>query len=220
MYIRVMPALPDAPGMLRLRLIGAIQSVPWNAVQYASFNGPPPNSSDLQTVGYAVGQAFLNAIAQLVPNTVTLTEVQVTDLTTVDSAFASQAMSHTGLRLGTSLPNNVALVASYKINVRYRGGHPRTYWPAGVQADVQDGRTWTDAFRTLAQGACVDYVGNINAIQLGGSNLLFEAMSYYKGRDAAGKPILRPVPLHYPVQTVLVHTRVDSMRTRLGKESV
>lgn len=215
-----MPALPPLAGHLRIRLIGSIQGQPWNAVQYARYTGTAPSDTDLQTAGTAVGTAWNSAIAQLCHSTVTLNQVEMVDLSALDAGVGVATTPHPGTRIGGPNPNNTAMCASYKIHVRYRGGHPRTYWPAGIAADITSGRQWAGAFLTLAQGACVDYVGDINAIQLGGGPLTFVAVSYYHGKDpATGLPALRPTPIPYTVTTVTVHQRVDTMRRRLGKES-
>lgn len=215
-----MPALPPVPGVLRLRLIGTKNTNPWNAVQYARYTGSPPSDADLQTVGTSVGTAWNNALAQIHSNTVALAQVEVTDLSALDAGVGIATTAHPGLRAGASTSNQVAMVASYKIHVRYRGGHPRTYYPAGVLADIQNGNTWVGAFITLAQGAVTDYVGNINAIQLGGGPLTFCAVSFYGGAPPVnGESVLRATPLVFTVTSVQVHPRVDTMRSRLGKES-
>jgi hypothetical protein len=216
-----MPRLPNVPSHLRLRLIGLCNGIPWNSVQYAKYQGSAPTAADLLTVGTQVGSAWNSAIAQLVTPTTRLDQVAVEDLSSLDAATALATTSHPGLRAGTALPNNCALVASYKINARYRGGHPRTYWPAGAQTDVTAGHLWAGAFLTLAQGACTDYVGDINAITLGGFPLVFSTISFYEHNpNGAGLPsVLRPSPVPFVVQSVAVHTRVDTMRRRLGRES-
>lgn len=215
-----MPALPPIAGHLRLRLIGTVNGMPWNAVQFARYTGTAPSDTALQTVGTAVGTAWNNAIAQICPSSVNLGQVEVTDLSALDAGVGLATTSHPGLRAGASPTNNVAMVASYKIHVRYRGGHPRTYWPAGVTADITGGRTWTGSFLTLAQGACVDYIGNINAITLSGGVLQFVAVSYYHsdGGDPP-KTVLRTTPVSYVISTASVHPRVDTQRRRLGKEA-
>jgi len=216
-----MPRLPDVPNVLRLVLSGSKQGQPWAAVQYARFTGASPGSAELATAAAAVGTAWQSALAQIHTAEVLLTSVTCIDLTRLDAAVGSASMNHAGSRVGTALPNQVALVASYKINVRYRGGHPRTYWPAGAQADITNGRLWTSGFLTLADGACTDYVGDINAITLGGGLLIFSAVSYFSGTDpGTGKPIMRTTPLVFPVTTVEVHPRVDTQRRRLGKETL
>lgn len=215
-----MPRLPDVPNVVRMVLTGTMNGQPWAAVQYARFTGVSPTSAQLATAATAVGGAFRDALAQLCPSTTVLTQVQLIDLTSLDAAVGSAAVSHAGTRIGTGLPNNAALVASYKINVRYRGGHPRTYWPAGVTTDVTSGRLWAGAFLTLADGACTDYVGDVNAIALSGGLLVFSAVSYYSKEVTPTPPHLRSTPLVVPVTTVEVHPRVDTQRRRLGKETI
>lgn len=214
-----MPALPAVPSVIRLRLQGQMSGTPWNVVQYARFSGSPPSDTDLLNTGTAVGAAWNAAIAQLCFTGVSLQRVQVTDLTRADAGQVEATTVHLGTRAGSGNPNQVALCASYQIAARYRGGHPRTYWPASVQGDITNGRQWSTTFLTLADGACTDYVGNINLITQGGAPLVFSAVSFYKGKDpTTGKPLVRATPVVYPVISVEVHPRVDTMRSRLGKE--
>lgn len=215
-----MPRLPDVPNVLRIKLGGLVAGQPYAAVQYARWAGSSVSSADLATAAGAVGGAWTDALSQLAGAHVSLTEVTLTDLTRLDAAVGSASMSRAGTRVGSQLPNQVAMVSSYKINVRYRGGHPRTYWPFGVAGDITNGRTWTGPFLTLAQGAVVDYIGNINSIAVGTGNLIFCAVSFYSGKDpVTGLPQLRDIPVNYTINTAAVHPRVDTMRSRLGRET-
>jgi hypothetical protein len=215
-----MPALPPVQGVVRLRLIGTTSGQPWNAVQHATYTGTPPTDTQCRDIGTAVGTAWNEALALIHSTTVALVNVEVTDLSDPTAGVGFASTAHSGLKSAAAiLPLNAALVASYKIHVRYRGGHPRTYWPAGVAADVNSGRLWVDAFRTQAQAACTDYVGNINQISAGAGLLTFCTVSYYLGKDAQDRPLLRETPIVYPVASVSVHTRMDTMRSRLGKEN-
>lgn len=214
-----MPDLPNVPNVLRVRLIGTVQSNPWNVVHYAKYAGTPPTDAELQTVGTAVGTAWSNSLGVLAATTTALKQIEVEDLSAKDAGVGIATVNHPGTRPGGALPNNVACVASYKIHVRYRGGHPRSYWPIGVTADVEQGRLWSAAFLALAANAASAYVGNINAIALGGGNLTMCAVSFYGGAPpVGGESVLRTDPLVFTVQSVQVHQRVDTMRSRLGKE--
>jgi hypothetical protein len=193
--------------------------LPWISIQHAKFTGPPPTVADLGTVGQAIGTAWANAMAPIHDVAVAVTEVKVTDLTSRTANVAVSTMNHPGTHPGTgSLPLNVAMVQSYVIQVRYRGGHPRTYWPAGVPSDIQTGHLWTTAFLANANTAATGWVGDINLIALGGGTLQHCAVSYFHGKDSLGKPIVRVTPLVFPTTSTLVHGRVDTMRRRLGKE--
>ena len=214
-----MPALPDVPAVVQIKLVGTRQGLPWNSVQHARYAGTAPSVGDLGTAAQAVGTAWANAMAVIHDPAVFLTNVIMTDLASKTGAVADASMNHAGTHPGTgSLPLNVALVQSYIIQVRYRGGHPRTYWPAGVPSDISVGHLWTTTFLGTANTSATGWVGNINAIILGGAALQHCVVSYFKGKDQFGKPLLRPTPVVYITQSTVVHGRVDTMRRRLGKE--
>lgn len=214
-----MAPLPPIQNVLRIRLTGVMATNNWASIQYARFQGAPPTAADLGTVAASLRTAWQNAIAQLCFTDRSLRVIEVIDLSSDTSASAVNTGNTLGTRAGSPLPNNVAMVASYKIARRYRGGHPRTYWPAGVIADVTSGNLWTQTFLTLANTGAPAWVGNVNAIVLGGSPLQHGVVSYFE-RDPAnpGHSKPRTSPLFFSTQSVVVHTRVDTMRRRLGKE--
>lgn len=214
-----MPRLPDVPNVLRLRLQGLINGQPWNVVHYAKYAGPPLSEAQVLAAIPAMGDAWKNSIGTICGSTVQLQRIQVTDLASITGVQVEGQTVWPGTRAGTPLSNQVALVASYAVSARYRGGHPRSYWPAGVGGDITNGRLWATAFLPIADTACTSYVGNINLIALGTGNLTFCAVSFYGGTPPVnGESVLRTTPIVLTVLTVEVHGRVDTMRSRLGKE--
>lgn len=211
--------LPAISNVLRLRLLGVIQGQPWASIQYAKFLGPPPSSTDLATIGTQLATSWQNAIApQCVPS-VGLRVIEVIDLSSDVSSVGTTTSSINGTKTGAANPNNMAVVASYKINRRYRGGHPRTYWPMGNAADVLNGRLLQAAFLPLASNAASAWVGNVNAILYAAQPLQHGCVSYYeRDPEHPGHSKLRSTPLFFSTQTVTVHQRFDSQRRRLGKE--
>lgn len=217
-----MPPLPPISQTLRLRLLGTINNQNWASIQYAGFSGGSPLAADLNTIASSVRTAWLNALAPLCETTCLLKTIEVIDLSSDTAAVGISTGTNTaGTRAGNGNPNNTCCVASYKINRRYRGGHPRTYWPAGVASDTVNGALWTTAFLALAQNGMSAWVGNINAITFSGQPLVHGCVSYYE-RDPAnpGHSKLRTTPLFFKTQSVTVHGRVDTQRRRLGKEIV
>lgn len=215
-----MPALPPVAGVARLILRGTTQGQPWAAVQYAQTGSTALTDAEANTLAAGVSNAWLNAMAQAHCTTVSLTEVETQDLSSVEGAIGLSGLTHAGTRSGTQAPNNVAAVASWKVRARYRGGHPRTYWPAGAAADIINGRLWGTTFAQLMETSIAAYVTNINAITLSGRLASFCAVSFYQGRDSVThKPIPRTDPVVLPVVGSTFHGRVDTMRRRLGKET-
>lgn len=214
-----MPHLPFASSIFRLRLTGTIASQNWAAVQYARFTGPPPGPADCATIATALMTAWQNAMAPMCGSNVHLRLCEVIDLTSDVTSSGNHAGDVPGTRAGTPNANQVAAVVSYKINRRYRGGHPRTYWPAGVLGDITNGNRWSDTFLPLLENAGSSFVGNVNAIQYGGNPLQHGCLSYYiRDPNNPGHSMLRDVPAFFPTQSVVTHSRVDTQRRRLGKE--
>jgi len=215
-----MPRLPDADHIIRIKLAGQLSSNPWATIQYARFTGSQPDSAALATTANALKSTAFQAIIPMMGTANELLTIECTDLTNETGASGiSSATPVLGTRAGTVNPNQVCAVASYKIARRYRGGHPRTYWPIGVQSDITAGSRWTTAFVPLPLNAVTAWVGNVNATNLNGAPLQHGCLSYYtRDPNNPGHSMLRPVPQFFPTQSVEFHGRVDTQRRRLGKE--
>lgn len=215
-----MPPLPPADHVVRIKIVGQLSNQPWNSIQYAKFTGAQPDSAALATTASAIKATAFQPILNMMGTASTIISVELTDLTNDTGAQGISSTTPTaGTRPGTVNPNQVCGVASYKIARRYRGGHPRSYWPIGVQSDITQGNRWTTTFIPLALNAVVAWVGNINTTNLNGAPLQHVCLSYYtRDPNNPGHSILRPVPIPFPTQTVQFHSRVDTQRRRLGKE--
>jgi hypothetical protein len=212
-YSSRMPPLPPAAQCLKVRYAGDANGAVWNCIFHVQYTGTPPTESELLTYALGVGSDWQLHIGPLCPIGTTLSHIQVTDLTSATAPTAETPMGVTGVRTGTALTAQVALVSSWHINRRYRGGHPRNYWPGGVQGDLVDSRHWTDIFVTEAQTAFEAWRAAINGRIVGTANGVLINLSYFTAHA------LRPVPLPTPIVSVTVHTRIDSQRRRLGKEA-
>jgi len=197
-----------------VRLAGLNQGQPWNNIFHLQYAGGVPTSANLTSLLGSVAAAWAANFASLCQAGVTLTELQAADLASPTGATSTLAAAGVGTRAGTAMPTQVALVISWKIDLRYRGGHPRSYLPAAVLADVTSGHLWTTAFVSEAQSAGQGFQGALNAIAVAPLTFVMVAVSFFT------QHALRPTPLVRPVVTALVHDRVDTQRRRLGKERV
>lgn len=207
-----MPPLPDAAAIVRIRVGGTIDTEVFNNIFHVQYSGGAPSVVSLSSVCSDFATAYNDNFLALIPTSVTVTTVEAQDLTTPLASQASISFSEAGTRSGTSFPNNVAVCVSWKINVRYRGGHPRTYLPGGVLADLNGGNRWSDAFVTAAEGAADSFLDDVNAITAGGSTYKLVCLSYVRNKIA----LVPPVP--YTIQSVVVDHRPDTQRRRLGRD--
>lgn len=208
-----MPALPAVPSVVRVRIKGTISGVAWNNIHYLQYAGAAPTVADLNTVGGNIVTAWQTQLAPLAGAHVLQTGIELADLTNAGAAQVSGASAGAGTRAGTALTNASCAVISWPINLRYRGGHPRTYFPGGMQADVTGNRLWTQAFVTALQAGAAGFRTALNAIAVSGTTYKLVAVSYYTNHA------LRPTPLPVTINIPVVHGRVDSQRHRLGRET-
>jgi hypothetical protein len=212
--------LPDAAQIVLATMKGTHNDWGWQNKLYLQYTGTAPAVADLQSVGTSIGNAWNTNIAPMCHANVTMAAVDLVDLTNRAASIASvTGLAHPGTRAGTDPPNSVAAVVSWKINHRYRGGHGRTYFPAGVQADYTNGRLWTTAFTTAMNNAATAFRTALNAITVSGQTYRLVIMNFIT-HDPVTKVqhyVIPPVP--YTVQGNVVHGRVDTQRRRLGKET-
>lgn len=208
-----MPALPPVPSVVLVRLKGAFGTQPWNVILHLQYSGAAPAVADLTSVGNSIVTAYTTNYAPLAATGVSLTGIDLADLTNPAASAASISANVPGTRTGTVMPASVACCVSWVINVRYRGGHPRSYWPFGVIADTNTIRTWAPAFVTAVNNASTAFRTALNAISVSGATYKMVAVSYVHDRAP------RPNPLPFTVQSNVVHGRIDTQRRRLGKET-
>jgi len=207
-----MPPLPDAAAIVRVRVAGTVNAAPFNNLFHLQYSGAAPSVANLNAVCAAVLTAWQTNFKSLCPASVVLAGADAQDLTNAGAASGSATDTTAGTRAGTAMPNSVAAAISWRINNRYRGGHPRTYLPAGVIADVVGGNRWTDAFITSADSAAAAFLVAMNAISVGGSTYKMVCLSYVRNKIK----LIPPVP--YTIQSSLVDHRPDSQRRRLGRD--
>lgn len=213
--------LPNVANVVRVKLNGTNQNTPWVALFFWHYLSAPPSSALLSSFCTAFVDAFRTALLPSIAGTVAVNGAEAWDLSARDAAQASGGTAAVGVRPGVPLPTSVAAVASWKVNYRWRGGHPRTYWPAGVATDVVDGHLWTDTARTAFEAGNEAFLTTVNAITLGGAGGYLTAVRYvHTVTDPDGtkhEEYFNP-PLDLRIQDVLVDKRIDTQRRRLGPD--
>lgn len=205
-------ALPPVPQTIKVQLGGTMGSYKWMNILHVKYSGNAPTAAQLDTFNASVGTAWTTNLAPLAGTAVTLTQVISTDLTSNTSAQQATTMTHAGTRAGTQFTAQVAMVGSWQAPLRYRGGHFRTYFPFGVQTDMQTYATWTPAFITAAAAGLNAFRTALNGMSVGTAPVVMSGVSYFSGHQQ------RPSPLVVAITSAAVHGRIDTQRRRLGKE--
>lgn len=208
--------LPDAANVLRVKQTGVANGAPWMNGYYWQYAGAPPNSNSVVSFCSAFVAAWNTHLKSAFHSTVILENTEAWDLSNRNGAYGNDTTDVAGTRTGSPLPVNVAVVASWDINYRYKGGHPRTYYVAGVQGDIANGREWTSAARTAFETGLLSFLSAVNAIQVNSQAGHLICLRYQQTVD--GVPVYIDPPMKLDIVDVHVGLRIDSQRRRLGKE--
>lgn len=209
-----MPALPDASHVLKVEFIGTYSTAGWANIIHVSFSTGTPTVADLNTYASAMATLYHDSFLTSLHTNCVLKEVVVTDLTTHSSAVGRWDGTLAGTGTGTAMSAATALVLSWKISRRYRGGHPRTYLIGLETANQADTKSWSGATVTEFQEDGQDFLDGVALIAVTGSVFgELVSLSYFSAHA------VRVTPVVDVIQAVAVHSRIDTQRRRLGKET-
>lgn len=218
--------LPAVPAVLRCALSGVIGTgYVFLTRFYVGYSGTAPTNAELTTWNGVVGTAYGTYLKALVDTNNELTQIETTDLSSATAAAATTAEAITGTRSGTDATADMCVVTSYRIARRYRGGHPRGYWPMGTMTDVAGPGTWSGSFITSVNSNMANFMNAIcTAPWSGGGTLGQENVSYYEGFTATPYPpsgryknvakLRAGGPLTDPITSIVAQTSIGSQRRR------
>jgi hypothetical protein len=192
---------------------------------FAEYSGSAPSDADLDGWCASLADAYESALAGLANPNVILSAINAIDLSSATGAIGVAAPAVTGTRTGDPVSIGTAVVDSYSIARRYRGGHPRGYWPFGNSLDLGTLQTWADAFVAEAQSefnawwldvgtsgwSGAGTINHVNVSYFSGFTVVINPMT---GR-ARNVPTLRGIPIVDLVAGTTVRTKVGTQRRRL-----
>lgn len=220
-----MPPLPVVPNVLRVDLeysvgedTAIITRLHW------SYTGGPPSVVDAETLAGDIISAHNTDLKSLLFTGNELIGVRVTDLSSSSGADATIPATQAGSRTGSFLPAGACTLANYHISRRYRGGKPRSYFPFGVQGDMQDGQRWTSGYQTSATSGVVAFFAAVSLLTSGSTTLSEPVnVSYYSGFTVVTSPTtgrarnvakLRTTPVVDVINTETVAPKIAYQRRR------
>lgn len=218
-----MPALPPVPGVMK-----AVQAYDVGTASLAicghhiEWSGTDPTLTQLATFQAAYDAAWPTHMAPAFGNDTIFTGSELTVLTSPTSPQVNTigGLSDAGSRSGTKLSSSDSAIVQRHVARRYRGGHSRMYFPAGVEGDIAAGRIWSSAFQTAMLSAWEDFSTAIFAAGWTGAGTLQGcSISYFEGFTNVLFPSgrYRAVPTRRvtPLVDAISH---DAVNPRLGEQ--
>lgn len=191
---------------------------------YIQYTGTAPTNSQLVTFNGAVASALSSDVKSLWEADAECFQIETIDLTSPTAATATTAETIQGTRSSPYVAAGSCMVTSYEIGRRYRGGHPRGYWPPGVGSDLTNPNNWSTTYTGLCVTGYNAYFAALIAAGWSGAGTLTHVnVSYYEGFTVITNPItgrarnvptLRVTPVVDAITSLIVRSTVGSQRRR------
>lgn len=124
---------------------------------------------------------------------VTFSRVDVIDMANPAAPVGSATIGSAGNRAGGTLTGETAALINLKVARRYKGGHPRIYWPAGVATDLSTPQAWSGAFSGTFQTAWTTYLASITGATGGPSLTTQKNVSFYTAHAPRATPLVEDI---------------------------
>lgn len=217
--------LNPVPHVLRCFLEGWIDNdhvYKWGNVLYFSYTGTSPTPANADAFAADIRSAWATHVASMCPSPTQLTKVTVVDLTSTSAAEGEWDGNVPGTRGDDSIPANAAMLISYHVRTRYKGGHPRTYLYAFGNADLEGAAHWSTGAVSEAQTKWTAFLGECNLLVEGGTSINTFGSVRYKGKflPNGGPPhYYLTTPEFVPIDTADAHVQPEmaSQRRRIGR---
>lgn len=186
-----MPARPVVPDVLKVEFLWSLAGLPAANVKYVQYSGDAPTAGACAAIAEALYTAWwADAGAHLSTGT-TFEACRVTDLATDTGAEGSVAPASVGGDATGDTPAGCALLVNHTIGRRYRGGHPRTYYPGLGLAAIASVASWEAAALTAFTAAEAAYALAASTFSESGCDGVYNVnVSYISDHAARVDPVI------------------------------
>lgn len=178
--------------------------------------GQTPGLSDLQAFLSDFGSKYWSAFGGFMHQGVNTVKVVGLYYGPSGGDLGTEAtLTHTGSAAGAGLPNNASTCISWKVQQRYKGGHPRTYLPPPGGDSLADSRLWLTSHVSQIATNANNFHSQVNGMQHGQlSDIHLGTVSFVLRNDWRDPPVFRD----FTLSAATVDQRIDTQRRRLGRD--
>lgn len=203
--------------------IDNVKNEVWANVLHFAFGGTGPTNATAAAIASAIASQWGTHMSPEQPAPTTLEEVQVTDLSSTTAGEGTWSGSIAGTRGDDSIPANAALLISYPVQVRYKGGHPRSYLYVLGNADFTGAEAWTAAATAEVLTHWNAFLTGCLGVGTGGTTLNGLVAIRYHGKflPNSGPPfyyLTTPIVMPLNLSLMTADSQIASQRRRIGRE--
>lgn len=204
-----MAPLPPVPGVFKAQLFYDIFGFGGANVLHFSYSGGPPDAATCAAFATTLRTSYASTIASNFASTIALIATVVTDLSSTSGASGQDLTDVPGTDFNQPVPVQLATVVKWPVSLRYRGGHPKTFFPPMIQAHTANMSQWTDgAAGSFGLGAQSMIAGVVGVTHGGTTCTGHVAVSYFTDH------LPRLAPLVLTLGNGICDTRIGSQRRR------
>lgn len=194
--------LPAVPNVLKAVLSGFVDNLKqevWSNILHFAWTGSLPTNSSLSSLAMSLANLWNTNMASTAPSPTSLQSVELEDLSSSTGAGGSAFVNMPGTRGDDSIPANSAVLISYPVALRYKGGHPRTYVLALGNADLDGAAEWNPTAVNEVQTKWNNFINAFLQYQVSGTQI-----SAHVAVRQRGKFLPNEGPPHYYLTSPIV----------------
>lgn len=210
-----MAPLPAVAGVVKCEFEFSLGSNFGAVIMHTAYSSDPPSSADLSSAVYGMANAFSDTVMGNFNGDVVFNQLVMTDLSSDTAASESAPQGVQGGESSGTVPASACVMTSYPVGMRYRGGHPRSYWPALGGGSLDTPGTWHAS-------NIADFQGNFQTFFDNWVNSLYGSLQFTTWvcvRYLSGGAVLVP-PLVLPLNSFNISNVIRSQRRRLTSTSL
>jgi hypothetical protein len=211
--------LPPAPAV-KMRFKGVMNGMNVSWAHFFAYGGTAPTVAQLNTwcgsIADTSGHPYKFYINSFFSHDFTLTEIDCIDLASVSGAVGAATYSVPGGDTFPAPTNAASVLTNWKIARRYRGGHPKTFWPPFGDDHITDARNWQAAQITSFASVLFPYLAAVEALgPVGSAPFSSVSISYFDKALVPTPPHVRPTPIIDSIIGENTGTLIATQRRRL-----
>ena len=158
-------------GVIRAEVLWNQGGLPAANILHVGYSGGAPIATDCLEVSGAITGALAATLLADMPTTTVLVGCTSTDLGSLTGATATNTVGLAGTGGSSELPASACVLVDWLISRRYRGGHPRTYWPGADAGSLMTPSAWNTDIATDWSTCMTALLAAVTGIETGAITL-------------------------------------------------
>jgi hypothetical protein len=185
------------PNVCKVEFLWTQNGIPAANVRYLLYSGGPPAAGDCAAIAHDISSPFISGMMPGYPASTIFEACRVMDLASATGAEGTYTAAAPGTDSAEALPANCAILVNQTIARRYRGGHPRQYYPAPSIDSMATPSSWNSSLVANVGAAEAAFAAACTGPSYGSTDLIYVVnVSYVSGGAPRVVPVVDQITGH------------------------